>query len=163
MVMFTRNDDSGVFVNGRNMEAPVAVSVGRRNVRLCLLLFLACAAGLAGASWWNAVYPAKNADAMVQLLNAQAAGRLKILPWDQSEPLKRGERVVLVSPSAEALQVEWVAAAPNETVVLRRGSSLETLVLLGSDKYYLMTGNGSGRIVSAGEIRGIYRGPGEGM
>ena len=155
MIMLTRNDGSGVVVNGDNMEPPVALTVTGQTIRIILLLFLACAAALAASSSWFSRYAAPTQVISRQEPIGRSAGA--VVWWDRTEPLRKGERVVISSLTGRPVEVQAVAAAPNEAVVLRRGSNIEGLVMLGAGKYYVTAADGAGSIVNADQIRGIYR------
>lgn len=76
--------------------------------------------------------------------------RVLARPFDRSRPLKAGDLVVVDGMHAPSLQK--VAAAPNGTVLLRRGNSLRALYLVGEDGYVVVSQKGS-TTVRSDEIR----------
>lgn len=157
MLMLTRNEGAGLTLEGQEAEQRFAVTFNRGTLRNLLMLVLVCIAGLATAAWWYA-HSGSGVEAKHLVLNGPGGETMIIQTWDRSQPLSRGDRVVLAAAPNGKFQIEQVTATPNQTVVLRRGQNLESLLLLGADKYYVTDAKGSGRVVNAGKIRGIYRG-----
>ncbi|HUR59070.1 MAG TPA: hypothetical protein VM029_15250 [Opitutaceae bacterium] len=75
--------------------------------------------------------------------------RWRVLPFDSSRPLKRGD--VVVVRAAGRSEVVEVAAVPNESVLLRRGLRLHRLYHVGEGSYVVMARDQS-RIVQTGDI-----------
>jgi len=73
----------------------------------------------------------------------------RVLPFDGSRTLHRGDKVV-VSVDGASMLAE-IAGAPNESVLLRRGRTLERLYVLG-DSSYAIIANQQSRVIHVADI-----------
>jgi hypothetical protein len=76
--------------------------------------------------------------------------------FDGSQSIKRGDLIVYdVHTAAQAQQP--VVAAPNETLIVRRGQAIEGLFMMGP-KSYLVSSANERKVVRAEKIRGTLSG-----
>ena len=89
-------------------------------------------------------------------ISREEPARSRVLPFDGSRVLSRGERV-LVRFGGE-ITIAEVAGAPKETVLLLRGTSPERLYVLGDESYAVMA-NQQSKIVRVSDIMATVTAP----
>jgi hypothetical protein len=128
---------------------------------LCAALLMAVTAWMADGPPRAAALPADNASpqlapetasrphATISGEPSSAVIRSRVLPFDRSQSLKRGDLVVVNQRGVSA--VRQVAAAANEGVLLRRGKALQGLYVTGENSYVVLSDR-DGKIIRAEEI-----------
>jgi hypothetical protein len=86
---------------------------------------------------------------LIAKMSPQDSAPSRVLPFDGSRVLSRGDKVVV--RFGDEVTIAVVAGAPRETVLLRRGQTLERLYVLGDESYAVMA-NQQSKIVRASDI-----------
>lgn len=145
------------FVIKGGEKSPRVIIIGRGKQLAVLVTLLLCAGALVAtnrfASEETEFASAPVAATLVESpapVVSPVEHRAVVSHFDGSRTLKAGDLVIM--DGATAPKVRQITAAPNETILLRRGNSLHALYLLGDSGYVVLADNES-RLVHAGQIR----------
>jgi hypothetical protein len=146
-----------VFLFGRTSQIVAACTVTAFALLLVATTWVSAVAFAArqnGRSEQPAKNPPRHAPAQVvegiaAAHNTSRTESSRVLPHSGSQPIKRGDTVVVHQNGASA--VRKVAAASNESVVLKRGNAVQGLYIVGKNSYVVVSEN-EGKVVRGDQI-----------
>lgn len=145
------------FVIKEGEKPPRVIIIGRGKQLAMLITLLLCASALVAtnrfASEETELASATLAPAPVESsvpVVSRVEHRSVASHFDGTRTLKAGDLVIM--DGATAPKVRQIAAAPNQTVLLRRGNSLHALYLVGDNGCVVVSDN-ENRLVHLAQIR----------
>ena len=146
-----------VFLFGRTSQIVAACTVTAFALLLVATTWVSAVAFAArqnGRSEQPAKNPPRHAPAQVvegiaAAHNTSRTEPSRVLPHNGSQSIKRGDTVVVHQNGSSA--VRKVAAASNESVVLKRGNAVQGLYILGKNSYVVVSEN-EGKVVRGDQI-----------
>jgi hypothetical protein len=139
------NERGCEFVLNNHEVAPPIIFIGGRKQATLLVGFLLCLVFLVYACWLGFQRYGRPHPGLMHKASHER--------FDGSRGLTPGDLVLLNGGNS---QVQKVAAAPKQAVLVRQGNALRGLYMAGESRYVVLSGTET-RIVAAQQIKSVLR------